>query len=101
MTADKDDEQTQQLVASTGRARARVEHDIEQLALELTPAHVKARALNVAARSLKNLATRGVLRIFQAPRWLARYARQHPLTAVAVVGTTGVLVFRLARRNGR
>jgi hypothetical protein len=45
MSREKLEPKTQDLVASTAEARDRVATDLEQLAQELTPAHLKARAV--------------------------------------------------------
>ncbi len=100
MSTPDHDEKTRALVASAGRARARVAADIQELAQELTVDELKDRALNVAERSLEGLAERVLRRVSELPRWLANAARERPLAATAIVGLgAGVFAWRALRRR--
>ncbi len=101
MTSDDRAETTQELVANAAEARDRVASDVERLAEELTPAHLKTRALDAVERSLESLAARVLQRLAQTPRRLASYVREHPVVGVTVAAGAAMVVWRFAIRRHR
>jgi hypothetical protein len=85
---------TGQLLSATAQTRARVASDVEALTAELTPAHLKERALDIAERSAESLAARALRRLVNAPRLLAGLARRHPAATTALGVGLGVAVWR-------
>jgi len=96
MSDEKLDPSTQDLVERTAETRDRVAGDVERLARELTPAHLKHRALDVAEHSVSSLAARILLRLGRSPRRLAGYVSKHPVAGAALFTGAAVVVWRVA-----
>jgi hypothetical protein len=79
--------------------RAHVAADVRALKNELSPEHLKERALDVAERSVESLALRAKRRLADLPQTLLRAGRAHPWAA-GLVGLSVVLaVWRTARHR--
>lgn len=96
MNDEKLDPSTQDLVERAAETRDRVAGDVERLTRELTPAHLKHRALDVAEHSVTSLAARILQRLSRSPRRLAGYVSKHPVAGAALLAGAGVVVWRLA-----
>ena len=101
MNDEKTEPTTQDLVERTAQTRDRVATDVERLAQELTPAHLKHRALDVAEHSVGSLAARILQRLGRSPRRVAGYVAKHPIVGVALFTGAAVVVWRLTMGRQR
>jgi hypothetical protein len=97
-----DDKTSELLTTQTAQTRARVARDVAQLTEQLTPEHIKERALSAAEHSVESLAFRFLGRLAQAPRALGKRFREHPVASVSLTATAAaLLLWRLAARRRR
>ena len=101
MTPGPDDDTTRALVSNIEQTRARVASDVKDLAGQLTPAHLKDRALEVAERSAESVAWRAVRRLGRAPRRFVAYVRERPAAGIALGAGLALVVWRIAARRRR
>ena len=77
--------------------RAHVAADVRALKSQLTPEHLKERALDVAERSMESVVLRAKQRLAELPQALLRTSREHPVAAGLIALGVVLAVWRAAR----
>ncbi len=88
---------TGELLADIRETRANVAADVEAIKAQLTAYGLKARALDVAERSVESIAVHVGRQLLQAPMKLVRVGRRHPAASLAIGAGLVLLLWKTTR----